>query len=251
MKKTKTARIDELKKELETIQERRKGAAPEELVKLDHEKEEVEKVMAALEATQNAPKQTPATSDPVEDMIKGINKYAEEKARKVAEITKGKEERNARLQEIRTATEDAKRRGDVMEMTRLHKETEDLEAANRYAEQMIEAAKAEKTYPAGAIWSEWVRLCEDKRAEYEAEVKDLEALAEGYRAALNRLHSFYSRMMKARARFASAAAEDGEHLQFSMVLNKDVDTSATMKRLQITDTYKATVAMMYKAGYIL
>lgn len=57
----------------------------------------------------------------------------------------------------------------------------------KYVQQMKERTEALRTFPDGAIWEEWEKVCEEKREDWNALLQRIRMLADEYRSACNEL----------------------------------------------------------------
>ena len=113
--------------------------------------------------------------------------------------------------------------GDIDGTVTHSKKLDELKERLKYVQQMKERTEALRTFPDGAIWEEWEKVCEEKREDWNALLQRIRMLADEYRSACNELMAMNDTMRNARRQMAQIGKENDALTFFYPILTVGLD----------------------------
>lgn len=273
-KSTKTVSFDEKKEKVDRIrekiaelgekraatEEKWKNADPMEKVALERTMQQESDTMILLERELAETEKAIVDNllppnDDRDQFFGGIQKCINEGMEKITAV---KEKYIAIKELVKKADEDLKsatQAADLLAMGKAKQAKEDAEKALVYADQMVKDAEAYKTFPEGFIIEEWKKGCENRRAEWEADLSDVLLFANAYRLAVKKFLLLHDDMMNIRREMGQFSIDlDGVSVNFPVILTQNrstFDQKAYMNSLQITQKEGAEIGRAFKWGQII
>lgn len=273
-KSTKTVSFDEKKEKVDRIrekiaelgekraatEEKWKNADPMEKVALEKTMQQESDTMILLERelaeTEKAVVENllPPMDDRAE-IYGGIQKYINEDKEKQQAVfdkfTAIKEQISKAEEKLKEATQAA----DLLAMGKAKQEKEDAEKALEYGQDLLNSTAAAKTFPEGAIIEEWKKCCELRRAEWEADLADVQLFANAYKLAVKKFLLLHDDMMNIRREMGQFSIElDEVSVNFPIVLMPSMssfDQKAYINSLQITQKEGSEISRAFKWGQFI
>lgn len=212
-------------KEMEEVKAKRAAAAgnPAEMVILDKRIAELQKTLAALERTKQAVTYMPPAPTDGQEIVSRLDKYLDAKREKVQKVQDSLLQTQREIRETEDFLARATETGDIDGTVTNSKKLDELKERLKYVQQMKERTEALRTFPDGAIWEEWEKVCEEKREDWNALLQRIRMLADEYRSACNELVVMNNTMRDARRQMAQIGKENDALTFFYPILTVGLD----------------------------